>query len=70
MDNINFFIQNIHSKRNDRISCALIYRRISHEAAKGFGLHYEIYNYRFLDGLLNHLEYLNEKYADILYKVC
>lgn len=46
----------------------MIYRRISHEADKGCGLHYEIYNYRFLDGLLNYIEYLNEKDADILIK--
>ena len=43
MINEDLFINNLHSKNQDRISVALVYDTLSKEAHRGCGLYYEIY---------------------------
>ncbi|EMY9281659.1 dpoa decarboxylase [Salmonella enterica] len=60
MINEDLFINNIHSKNQDRISVALVYNTLSKEAHRGCGLHYEIYESCFIGLLRDHLSELNE----------
>lgn len=66
MINKDFFIKNIHSKNQDRISVALVYDMLSKEAHKGCGLYYEIYESCFIGLLRDHLSVLNEVDANKL----
>ncbi|EDR1013988.1 dpoa decarboxylase [Salmonella enterica subsp. enterica serovar Glostrup] len=60
MINEDLFINNIHSKNQDRISVALVYNTLSKAAHRGCGLHYEIYESCFIGLLRDHLSELNE----------
>ncbi|EMY0396080.1 dpoa decarboxylase [Salmonella enterica] len=66
MINEDLFINNIHSKNQDRISVALVYNTLSKEAHRGCGLHYEIYKSCFIGLLRDHLSELNEVDANKL----
>ncbi|EAQ0564529.1 dpoa decarboxylase [Salmonella enterica] len=66
MINEDLFINNIHSKNQDRISVALVYNTLSKEAHRGCGLHYEIYESCFIGLLRDHLSELNEVDANKL----
>jgi hypothetical protein len=61
MINEDLFINNLHSKNQDRISVALVYDTLSKEAHRGCGLYYEIYESCFI-GLLR--DHLSELYAE------
>ncbi len=41
MINEDLFIKNIHSKKQDRISVAMVYDTLSKQAHRGCGLYYE-----------------------------
>lgn len=60
------FIDNIHSRHQDRISIEVVYRTFSEEANHGCGLYYEIYESRLISLLRHHLSLLNETDADKL----
>ncbi|MGJ3288874.1 dpoa decarboxylase [Klebsiella michiganensis] len=60
------FIDNIHSKNQDRISVDVVYRKLAEEANHGCGLYYEIYESRFIGLLRHHLSLLNEPDAEKL----
>lgn len=60
------FIDNIHSKHQDRISVDVVYRELAEEANHECGLYYDIYISRFIGLLRHHLSLLNEKNADEL----
>lgn len=63
---VDLFINNIHSKNQDRISVALVYDTLSKEAHRGCGLYYEIYESRFIGLLHDHLSELDEADANKL----
>lgn len=66
MINEDSFIENIHSKNQDRISVVLVYDSLSKEAHSGCGLYYEIYESRLIGLLRDHLSELNEDDANKL----
>ncbi|EKL1158846.1 dpoa decarboxylase [Klebsiella pneumoniae] len=66
MINEDLFIKNIHSKKQDRISEAMVYDTLSKEAHRGCGLYYEIYESCFIGLLRDHLSELNEADANRL----
>ncbi|WHR19803.1 dpoa decarboxylase [Klebsiella pneumoniae] len=66
MINEDLFIKNIHSKKQDRISVAMVYDTLSKEAHRGCGLYYEIYESCFIGLLRDHLSELNEADANRL----
>ena len=62
------YIRNPWSKEHDGIHVSAVIKRIEEEAHRGCGLHYEIFERRSHDGLINVLNRLNEEDRALLLK--
>lgn len=60
------FINNIHSRNQDRIHVKRVFDDISNKANRGCGLHYEIYQARLMRGVIEHTAKLKSSDANKL----
>ncbi|WP_437435829.1 hypothetical protein, partial [Klebsiella pneumoniae] len=60
------FINNIHSRNQDRIHVKRVFDDISNKANRGCGLYYEIYQARLMRGLIEHTVKLKSSDANKL----